>query len=754
MALKLKKYRKYAPGGDINTPVKGDAAGKINGQVGFWGQVSQIGEQAGTSYKGDKTDVNKNRVGDLLTPTHTNVINAAQAGDGWGVVDSAFFGGLFGTQARRESELALKQRKQQQEATNNYYTGLGNQRLANTDLLGNQTEDTIYEDGGELGKPKPKKMTLTEWKSGTVKRDYNSNPLTIEEWKGFTQEVKDRNNSRALDNVFTTPKKKLALGGKLNKLNSNTVEVEGQTHEEGGVKLPSVGAEVEDKETIAGNYVFSDELGFASKHKKIAKQIGKIEKKPTNRETISSLNLLRKKEHNLKQQQEHLKADLDIPTDPAEDEMGMGGKLRKYAYGGGGDNQYLTSDDNYPIFDNNTISNTGTNLNTKKRGNGMRIANSIAPYLSNISNSLRELPKPINPVLESSVNANLVNYGADRNALDQSLRGINVGVDNSTSNTNIARANKVANLSKFLAAKGELTQQENNTNAGIINQNRQFNQGVNARNVERQNEYNNELVNRQLTQQNLNSENLADASTKFQQQQRDNSLMQLENRKLDILPGLYKDTGVLDRSYRKNLEDEHYRSGGTIHINPANKGKFNALKARTGKSTEELTHSSNALTRKRAQFALNASKWSHKAFGGELESGGGETNPTNQPQFKTEQEHIAYYRNKALESFNTEDIETYKSQLKQRGQKAADAIIALRGGLPAFVPPTKQPFVAANPTDWHNLGFNPKGGKGYRYGARGGEGLPAKGSITRRAFGGILVEGKIKPVRSVVKYLM
>lgn len=42
------------------------------------------------------------------------------------------------------------------------------------------------------------------------------------------------------------------------------------------------------------------------------------------------------------------------------------------------------------------------------------------------------------------------------------------------------------------------------------------------------------------------------------------------------------------------------------------RGKFNALKKRTGKSTEELTHSKNPLTRKRAIFAQNAKKWKHK----------------------------------------------------------------------------------------------------------------------------------------------
>ena len=66
-----------------------------------------------------------------------------------------------------------------------------------------------------------------------------------------------------------------------------------------------------------------------------------------------------------------------------------------------------------------------------------------------------------------------------------------------------------------------------------------------------------------------------------------------------------------------------YADGGSIHINPENRGKFNATKKRTGKSTEELTHSKNPLTRKRAIFVQNAAKW-HHAFGGELNTNGGD----------------------------------------------------------------------------------------------------------------------------------
>lgn len=64
-----------------------------------------------------------------------------------------------------------------------------------------------------------------------------------------------------------------------------------------------------------------------------------------------------------------------------------------------------------------------------------------------------------------------------------------------------------------------------------------------------------------------------------------------------------------------------YKLGGTIHIKPENVGKFTATKKRTGKTTEELTHSKNPITKKRAVFAQNAAKWKHQD-GGLLERKG------------------------------------------------------------------------------------------------------------------------------------
>jgi len=93
------------------------------------------------------------------------------------------------------------------------------------------------------------------------------------------------------------------------------------------------------------------------------------------------------------------------------------------------------------------------------------------------------------------------------------------------------------------------------------------------------------------------------------------------------------------------MKDKLPTAKSGIHINPKNKGKFNATKKATGKTTEELTHSKNPVTRKRAIFAQNAKKWHHKKNGGRIPyaalgdqisvNGGGynwNTNDPNAPQ--------------------------------------------------------------------------------------------------------------------------
>ena len=80
---------------------------------------------------------------------------------------------------------------------------------------------------------------------------------------------------------------------------------------------------------------------------------------------------------------------------------------------------------------------------------------------------------------------------------------------------------------------------------------------------------------------------------------------------------------MLEQNYAAYGGPLLFSDGGSIYIKPENRGKFTETKRRTGKTTEELTHSKNPLTRKRAIFAQNARKW-HHAFGGELNTQGGD----------------------------------------------------------------------------------------------------------------------------------
>jgi hypothetical protein len=49
-----------------------------------------------------------------------------------------------------------------------------------------------------------------------------------------------------------------------------------------------------------------------------------------------------------------------------------------------------------------------------------------------------------------------------------------------------------------------------------------------------------------------------------------------------------------------------------IHIKESHKGRFTAIKKKTGKTTAELKHSKNPAVRKMATFAQNAAKWKKK----------------------------------------------------------------------------------------------------------------------------------------------
>jgi len=116
----------------------------------------------------------------------------------------------------------------------------------------------------------------------------------------------DMANGGQLPSLYATH----MTGGTVKKLSSDSVEFKGRSHEAGGIKLPELGAEVEGKETGKGSYIFSDRLGFAAAHKKLATAKGIIEGKPVTRERINSMRLLNNKENQLIIAQELVRSQL------------------------------------------------------------------------------------------------------------------------------------------------------------------------------------------------------------------------------------------------------------------------------------------------------------------------------------------------------------------------------------------------------------------------------------------------------------
>lgn len=79
---------------------------------------------------------------------------------------------------------------------------------------------------------------------------------------------------------------------------------------------------------------------------------------------------------------------------------------------------------------------------------------------------------------------------------------------------------------------------------------------------------------------------------------------------------------VSNMNYRNNIRDYYgiLRDGGSIHIKPENRGKFTALKERTGHSPTWFKENGTPAQKKMAVFALNARKWNHsKDAGGNLQ---------------------------------------------------------------------------------------------------------------------------------------
>ncbi len=192
----------------------------------------------------------------------------------------------------------------------------------------------------------------------------------------------------------------------------------------------------------------------------------------------------------------------------------------------------------------------------------------LAPYASNIVNAFRSAPAPMSPQLENAtVDIGPANMNAARVDIDRSIRGAQRGVERTLTGQQASAVN-AANLGTQLGAYSNVAQAENDQNRSIRMFNSQANQGVNARNVERINDYQSNILSRNIAQQRESSENLANFTDKIVADRTTKKVLKLDKEKYDILSRMYS-RGLMGRVANgltvPGTEDEVIRkNGGSI----------------------------------------------------------------------------------------------------------------------------------------------------------------------------------------------
>lgn len=224
----------------------------------------------------------------------------------------------------------------------------------------------------------------------------------------------------------------------------------------------------------------------------------------------------------------------------------------------------------------------------------------------------------------SMYNPDLVDYSANINAANRSAISAMDEAQRGFGSSATAQAFKNKARLNQLETTGKIYQGQENVNKQLLNEARQRNQQIRMQE---------QAANQEIAKQNMEN---AYNYEMWKQQQKNQIVQDLMGTAGDVFGGMQKFrnqkdiANILSRSREKTVnkdvtggtdfETEVHAFGGMIrefkdggiHIKPENRGKFTATKKRTGKSTEELTHSKNPLTRKRAIFAQNAKKWAKK----------------------------------------------------------------------------------------------------------------------------------------------
>ena len=175
----------------------------------------------------------------------------------------------------------------------------------------------------------------------------------------------------------------------------------------------------------------------------------------------------------------------------------------------------------------------GAKVETDEEGMDVgKALQSAAPFVSNLVNAFRRMPMPSKPTPNRTITPSLINLDASRAEAVRERRGADKTAAESLNGNNQVAAVKAANLTQQIRETNRVNETETNANIGIKNQALQVNAGIEQSNNLKKDFYNNQLVERQLKQQEVDSANLADAGNKVQAMKRDKATFELEEDKM------------------------------------------------------------------------------------------------------------------------------------------------------------------------------------------------------------------------------
>lgn len=233
---------------------------------------------------------------------------------------------------------------------------------------------------------------------------------------------------------------------------------------------------------------------------------------------------------------------------------------------------------------------------------GQKVANvgeSLAPFASNIMNAFQKPPMPALPTYDNSVTLTAPNYNNERNQVSREINGTNANLYRNLDANTAARLSQ-NNLGVKLNQLSAINEKENNQRAETSNRQALVNSGIQNRNNDKTDVYNQQLVERSIAQGRTQSENIANAGDKYVGIQNEKRKAKVDLEKTKTMAELFRNSGVGSRLRQQLMEDgvndptgqdysdlkkDKKAAGGVIG---PRSGFYRALRARPSASYRQL----------------------------------------------------------------------------------------------------------------------------------------------------------------------